>query len=372
MQHLTYEKDVPALIHYPARSSSTQPSHHISTYRFASILTFTLLGSLLVFWAFTHRSPELVLEYDWLPITCLFLLPLLFFVPLQSLSRSGRYHFLATLKRVSIGGIAEAQDGKFGDILLADVLTSYAKVLGDLFVSVCMFFSAGSSATDWPDRQCGGQFIVPCILAVPSLIRFRQCIIEYKRVQRANQRAGGLRSQDWGGQHLANALKYASAFPVIIFSALQRSMSANEASVSMSETSVYRLWLLAVVVNSFYSFYWDVAKDWDLTLFSRERNALGQPWGLRRRLYFQMDEIYYAAIVTDFVLRCTWSLKLSPHLDRFNDLEGVIFIMEFLEVLRRWIWIFFRIETEWVRKAATGLGQDDVLLGDYQGRYEDD
>jgi len=47
------------------------------------------------------------------------------------------------------------------------------------------------------------------------------------------------------------------------------------------------------------------------------------------------------------MLRCTWSFKLSPHLDHFNDLEGGIFVMEFLEVLRRWMWIFFRVETEW-------------------------
>ena len=57
--------------------------------------------------------------------------------------------------------------------------------------------------------------------------------------------------------------------------------------------------------------------------------------------------MYYGAIVIDLLLRCTWSLKLSPHLDHFNDLEGGIFVMEFLEVLRRWMWIFFRVETEW-------------------------
>jgi hypothetical protein len=273
---------------------------------------------------------------------------------------------------VSIGGIARAQDGKFGDILLADVLTSYAKVLGDLFVSLCMFFSVGGSATDKPDRQCGGQVIVPLIIGIPSLIRFRQCIIEYQRVQRANRRSGGIGSHGWGGQHLANALKYASAFPVIILSALQRSMSVNQASVGMSEAAVYRLWLFAVMVNSFYSFYWDIAKDWDLTLFSGERSAPDHPWGLRRRLYFQTDEIYYAAIAIDFVLRCTWSLKLSPHLDHFNDLEGGIFVMEFLEVLRRWVWIFFRVETEWVRNSTSGLGQDDILLSDYQGKNDDD
>ena len=40
------------------------------------------------------------------------------------------------------------------------------------------------------------------------------------------------------------------------------------------------------------------------------------------------------------------------------------------------MWIFFRVETEWVRNTtATGLGgpgQDDVLLGDYGGKDGDD
>ena len=105
-------------------------------------------------------------------------------------------------------------------------------------------------------------------------------------------------------------------------------------------------------LNSFYSFYWDVAKDWDLTLFSsaEERNNPEHPWGLRRHTHFHTKEMYYGAIIIDLMLRCTWSFKLSPHLDHFNDLEGGIFVMEFLEVLRRWMWIFFRVETEWGKK----------------------
>lgn len=107
--------------------------------------------------------------------------------------------------------------------------------------------------------------------------------------------------------------------------------------------------LFFVFVNSFYSFYWDVAKDWDLSLFSssKARNDPEYPYGLRRHRYFHAKEIYYAAIVIDLLLRCTWSIKLSPHLDHFNDLEGGIFLMELLEVTRRWMWIFLRVETEW-------------------------
>lgn len=368
-------KDVPALIRYPPRQSHTDPPHYLSTYRLGLVLTIPLFISLLLFWALSHRSPTLVIYYDFLPISYLCLLLALICLPLHRASRSGRYRFLTTLRRISIGGIAQAADGKFGDILLADALTSYAKIIADLFVALCMFFSHNGSATKRPDRACGGQYLVPIIIAVPSLIRFRQCIIEYLRVRAGNSRAAG-----WGGQHLANALKYFSAFPVIIFSALQRNLSLNHKDIGLTETSLYRAWVGAVFINSFYSFYWDVAKDWDLTLFSSFRSSVHYPYGLRPRLYFPSKELYYFAIVTDLVLRCTWSLKLSPHLDHFADFESGIFLMEVLEVGRRWMWIFFRVETEWVREKSAGgalgglglPGQDDVLLGDYGGKDDDD
>jgi hypothetical protein len=211
------------------------------------------------------------------------------------------------------------------------------------------------------------------------MMRLRQCIIEYLRVRASNRRSGGIGAGGWGGQHLANALKYSTAFPVIILSALQRNLSLNHEDIGLTEKSLYRCWVVAVLVNSLYSFYWDVAKDWDLSLFSSaaERNNPHHPYGLRSRLYFPAVNLYYVAIGVDLLLRCTWSLKLSPHLDHFADFESGIFLMEFLEVGRRWMWIFFRVETEWVRNTRdAGLGapgQGDVLLGGYgSGRDDDD
>ncbi len=228
-----------------------------------------------------------------------------------------------------------------------------------------MYFSGPrGSATSRPDRGCGGQYLVPIIIAIPSLIRLRQCLIEYIRTKRG----GGS-----GGTHLANALKYASAFPVIILSALQRNLSLNHTHIGLTETSLYRFWLFTVFVNSFYSFYWDVAKDWDLTLFSSlSRNSPhirpNHPFGLRPKTFFAPNQ-YYIAIAIDLLLRCTWSLKLSPHLDHFADFESGIFLMEFLEVGRRWMWIFLRVETEWVRflgQGGNGVEQEEILLGDYE------
>lgn len=372
LQYLHHLKiDVPSLIRYPKRSASSQPPHHQSTYRLASFLSASLAFSILVFWLLSHRDPKLVIDYDWWPMTYLLLLAILFVLPLRSLSLShtGRSRLLWTLKRVSIGGLAEAKDGKFGDILLADVLTSYAKVLADLFVCLCMFLSRNGSATKRPDRACGGDVFVPLIMAIPSMIRLRQCLIEYFRVRRSPYKE----SVGWGGQHLANAAKYASAFPVIIFSALQRNLPTQDKNVS---AGLYRAWLFAMLVNSLYSWYWDVAKDWDLTLFSPswDRNNPDHPYGLRRKLLIHQPAVYYSVIGLDLILRCTWTLKLSPHLDHVADMEGAVFVIEFLEVFRRWVWIFFRVETEWLRNLSTGLGVDDILLGDYDhaDMYDDD
>jgi EXS family len=232
---LTQLKDVPALIRYQPRQAAHHVPHHSSTYRLATLLTFPLIFSLLLFWAITHGSVRAVQSWEILPQSYLVFLAICFALPLQRLSRSGRYHFLDTLKRVSVGGLAEPQDGKFGDILLADVLTSYAKVLGDLFVSICMLFSKGVSSTSLPNRGCGGAYMVPLIISIPSIIRLRQCLIEFVRVQNGRQTSHG-----WGGQHLANALKYASAFPVIALSALQRGY--DPAKIHMTEAGLFRLW----------------------------------------------------------------------------------------------------------------------------------
>ncbi|KAK2751915.1 protein-ER retention protein [Onygenales sp. PD_40] len=358
--------DVPALIRYPSRSSVHHVPIYRSTYHLATLLSIPLAISLLFFWAVTHGSAEQVLAWEIIPQSYLFVFFVLLLLPLHRLSRTGRHRLLVALKRISVGRIAEAQDGKFGDIILADVLTSYSKILGDLFVSACMFFSSGVSSTGTPNRGCGGEIVVPLLICIPSAIRLRQCLIEFGRVRRGNRNLEG-----WGGQHLANALKYASAFPVIIFTALQRNHDPRTSSISAG--SLYRLWVLSAFTNSLFSFYWDVTKDWDLTLFAALNHPHDpeHPFGLRRHRYFYSNKMYYSAIVIDLILRFTWVTRLSSRLNGVNDIEGGVFVLMFLEVVRRWMWIFFRVETEWVRNNR-GPAPDDILLGEFNGKIDED
>ena len=79
---------------------------------------------------------------------------------------------------------------------------------------------------------------------------------------------------------------------------------------------------------------------------------------LRPILLLPDPTIYYLAIAIDLILRFTWSLKLSSHLHSIHEMESGIFVMEALEVVRRWMWVFLRVEWEAVRKGGGGLNLD--------------
>ena len=167
--------------------------------------------------------------------------------------------------------------------------------------------------------------------------------------------------------------------------------------------------LLAVAVNSGYSFWWDVTNDWGLSLLQstsgdarsssplrpsldvqrqksesstslslahgedEESGGLSHPQtslsthqhyprGLRPVLLFNDPIVYYIAISLNLVLRLTWSLKLSSHLHSVAELESGVFLMEALELIRRWVWVFFRIEWEAVRKGVGTVSDDGTVL----------
>ncbi|KAL4893356.1 EXS family-domain-containing protein [Aspergillus ambiguus] len=356
--------DVPALIRYPSRQSPNQRPHYAAAYRLATLLSLPLAISLLIFWAATHGSRERVERLDFIPQSYLFVLFFILLLPLNRLSRSGRHRFLVTLRRISIGGLAEAQDGKFGDILLADALTSYAKVLADLVVTFCMFFGPDITSTSKPDRRCGKDYVVPLIIAAPSLIRLRQCLIEYVRVRRA-----GLKGENKGAQHLANALKYATAFPVIILAAKLKNYNPLD-FYGFSEMSLSRLLYFCSFINSSYSFYWDVTKDWDLTFFSSARRSADHPYGLRRRRFFS-DRQYYLAVLVDLLLRFSWASRFVPGFLWLTETEFGLFMLMSAEVARRWMWVFFRVEAENIRNNH-GPAPDDILLGEFNGKLDSD
>ncbi|KAK9237137.1 EXS family-domain-containing protein [Lipomyces kononenkoae] len=347
LQYLTnLHIDVESLIRFNQQRSG--PPLYRSVYEVAAILTFVYAVSAALFSMASNGSTYLTFfGLDIWALSCLVAVPAVFFYPGYAFHQSGRFRFLRTLRRILLGGLD--RDTRFADILVADALTSYTKVLGDMWVMTCMVVS-NKPVVSIPDRACGSLYVVPTIVAIPYLIRLRQCLTDF------------LRSGARDTTHLLNAAKYATTFPVIILSTMQT--SSDNASPEFGALTRYNLWILSMVVNSLFSFYWDVTKDWDLTMFkiasSKDSNLPHK--GLRSILCFPSPYIYYAAVFLDFILRFTWSLKVSPHLYFFTDQEGSVFALEIMELFRRWIWLFLRIETEWIR--TTGAGRLPIAMAD--------
>jgi len=367
---------IPNLIKYTPHDND--PPLHSSIYRVSLVLSAIWLSGMLLFWRLTGGIAEEVERWGILAIATGGAVLAALTWPGAKWYGRGRTRFLRTLRRVGVGGLD--RDLRFPDLLLADVITSYAKTLGDIYILLCMALlhrgGMSYSITSRPDRSCGGSFGVPFVMAIPSLIRLRQCFTDYLRTRRK----GGM-GRKAANIHLWNAGKYASAFPVILFSAVQREWGVGvddggdgSGQHILTKNVVSRLWLLCVFLNSGYSFYWDVTMDWGLTIF-RSTSPSGDvvsggekpnhPWGLRPNRQYHSPALYYAVVILDFLLRCTWSFKLSPHLGYVNDLEGGIFMLELAELVRRWMWVFFRVEREWV-----GLGvreREMLVLGEVGG-----
>lgn len=84
-----------------------------------------------------------------------------------------------------------------------------------------------------------------------------------------------------------------------------------------------------------------------MTLFSPERRDNTHPYGLRRHRYFASDKMYHYVIIADLVLRFSWLWRIVPGLGWIPETESGLWLLMFLEVVRRWMWVFFRTEAEW-------------------------
>ncbi|KAG8691459.1 hypothetical protein FRC11_003464 [Ceratobasidium sp. 423] len=160
--------------------------------------------------------------------------------PLDVLMKRERMRFLRALWRCLSSPSSDPV--YFSDVILADVFTSFAKVIADAWIAICMILPKGTLLRA---RTMGGmsESLIPVMMALPYAIRFRQCMMEYIGSQRKSGRA------------LANAIKYASAFPVIFLSVAQRRSPTGpldakpEGEISNSgyfDHKIFKLWWVCV------------------------------------------------------------------------------------------------------------------------------
>lgn len=241
-----------------------------------------------------------------------------------------RRFFVSTLTRIAL----PFWEVSFADFLLADVVTSLARPLADTAVVGCRITSSylGLGLRKTSDVCNAHSWTYSAALALPYAWRLVQCVKIYS--------SRGERPQ------LANAVKYFTAFPVIYFSAMKYH-SPREDWVGFYRPA----WIACAVLNSGFSYYWDIARDWEFQLFSPGKGTV-----LRPDLVYENKKGYRLAILSNLVLRISWTCKLSAQL---RHLYGLSLVLSLMEVFRRFQWMFLRIEVALLkdlRKAYSGGG----------------
>jgi len=372
----------PAQRYWPDSSrKSDVATLYKNIYRIFTTYSVWCFISWVVFRSLSKGDAILVDVFGYIPAVFALVTLIILLLPFNVLFKNERDKFLYAIRRC----ISSSANSPvyFADVVFADVLTSFAKVLGDVFLSLRMILP-GNSLLEPPTDHGWTRWIMPTIMSIPYLVRFRQCIIEWLAAYNTSRRP------------LANAIKYATAFPVMYLSVAQRLVEfdlINEKGRQVAgeawhgEHPLFRLWLLFAAINSLYSFWWDVTNDWGLEFLKFSSKPSGRPappkrlllprlhsgsallgshrseevveesniypFGLRSTLLYPLP-VYPLLVFLNLVLRLTWSIKLSSHLHSKSEGSIAIFLIEVAEIFRRWMWLFVRVEWEVIKKAREG------------------
>ncbi|XP_071731055.1 phosphate transporter PHO1 homolog 3-like [Rutidosis leptorrhynchoides] len=281
-----------------------------------SVLTLAaVLGNLDMDMDTHTQSYKVVTEL--LPLGLVTVVVIIAICPFNIMYRSTRYFLLVCLWHCICAPLYFVT---LPDFFLADQFTSQVQLLRNLEFYVCYY--------GWGDfkkrnaQTCNDSSIYKTIsifiAVVPYWIRLLQCIRRYYEGRDSTQ---GL-----------NGFKYFSTIVAVVARTLYSQKKGLTLRIVAASTSGFA---------TIFSTYWDLVKDWGLL----NRNS-ENPW-LRDKLILPNRSIYFLAMMVNVILRFAWMQTVldfteTPSLHR----NALIAIIASLEIIRRGIWNFFRLENE--------------------------
>ncbi|XP_043248158.1 xenotropic and polytropic retrovirus receptor 1-like isoform X3 [Colletes gigas] len=124
-----------------------------------------------------------------------------------------------------------------------------------------------------------------------------------------------------------------------------------------AENPYFYLWITASIISSCFAYTWDVKLDWGLF----DSNA-GENKFLREEIVYSSPYYYYFAIIEDFILRFGWAFSLSLTEMGYVHADLMVSIVAPLEVFRRFIWNFFRLENEHLNNCGKFRAVRDISV----------
>ncbi|XP_004933050.1 xenotropic and polytropic retrovirus receptor 1 [Bombyx mandarina] len=233
----------------------------------------------------------------------------------------------------------------FADFWLADQWNSFTAAFVDFHYLISFYVAGG----DWfkvnNEFEAAQWFVLSraVVSVVPAWTRFWQCLRRYRDSREAFP-------------HLVNAGKYSTTFFVVLFATLKTLNNHKYPDSSFDNPFLYA-WFACQLVSSVYTYTWDVKMDWGL--FSCGPSAENK--FLREEIVYSPGS-YYFAIVEDFVLRFIWTVSFVLTENKYVGSETMTSILAPLEVFRRFIWNFFRLENEHLNNCGKFRAVRDISV----------
>ncbi|KIY70704.1 EXS-domain-containing protein [Cylindrobasidium torrendii FP15055 ss-10] len=230
------------------------------------------------------------------------------------MSKHSRSWLVKRINRLLMPGFTRVE---FADFWMGDQFCSLVFTLSNLPLLVCTYAKGfdpgwhgecGNKAAIWP-----AAFV---LAQLPLFIRFVQSVRRYAD--------SGLNT------HLINGGKYASGIVSYLFYYLWRHHGGRG--------TFFALWILFNTIYALYAGTWDLLMDWSLMKPRAKHRFLRDDL-----LYTNYVWLYYVTIVLNIILRFAWVIYI-PALGPDNYLRS--FIVGTIEVFRRVLWNFYRLENE--------------------------
>ncbi|KAL1551058.1 phosphate transporter PHO1 10-like isoform X1 [Salvia divinorum] len=251
-----------------------------------------------------------------LPLGLIIVVLAIMFCPFNFMYRSSRFYLIKCVFRCVCAPLYKVT---LPDFFLADQLTSQIQAIRNFEYYVCFYGGGRQLArrlTRCSDDEVYNAFYF-VIAVVPYWFRFLQCV---RRLFEERESV-----------HVYNGLRYFTTIVAVVI----------RTAFEFRKKIVWKvLALLSSAVAAIANTYWDIVVDWGL-LQRHSKNLF-----LRDKLIIPHKNVYFVAIVLDIFLRFAW-LQLVLILD-VHSLHGktVSTIFSCLEILRRGLWNFFRLENE--------------------------
>ncbi|XP_075485499.1 phosphate transporter PHO1 homolog 10-like isoform X2 [Primulina tabacum] len=262
------------------------------------------------------KSQHFETYIELLPLGLVIVVFAIMFCPFNVIFRSSRFFLITCVFHCICAPLYKVTLPEF---FLADQLTSQIQALRSFEYYVCFY---GRGKLSRRRTKCSSHEIYNVfyfiVAVIPYWFRFLQCVRRF------------FEGEDYTA-HGFNGLRYfLTIVAVVIRTAFELRKRLTWKVLAVVSSAI------ATLGNT----YWDIVVDWGL-LQRNSKNLF-----LREKLLVSHKSVYFAAMVLDVLLRFAWvQVVLTFDLQSLHGMT-VTTIFACLEILRRGIWNFFRLENE--------------------------